>query len=160
MDQEPKDRRLPPPVFPTGAGSNGSNNSKPPEQRPGPARGDAIREALISPEDPLPPRGEDGRPFEEGVVTGMGMDRHVEPEELAAGGDPYVMEVYEVVHKLSEALRWKGEAGLRTSPAMSRFEATLRGYCVGYLAGRRAEEAAERATLHWRIPPRNDGAGA
>jgi hypothetical protein len=50
------------------------------------------------------------------------------------------MEVSEAVAKLAEALRRRGESGLRATPEMTRFEATLRSYCVGYLAGRRAEE--------------------
>jgi hypothetical protein len=41
---------------------------------------------------------------------------------------------------LAESLNRKGEAGLRANLEMSRFEATLRSYCVGYLAGRRAED--------------------
>ena len=77
---------------------------------------------------------------EGGVVTGMGMDEHVEAEELASGGDPYVMDMVQKVGKLAEAIRTKGEAGLRSTPEMDKFEATLRGYCVGYLAGRRAED--------------------
>jgi hypothetical protein len=46
----------------------------------------------------------------------------------------------EAVSKLAESLNRKGEAGLRANLEMSRFEATLRSYCVGYLAGRRAED--------------------
>ena len=101
-----------------------------------------------SPKDPSAPGdsvavGAAGLPqfeTEGGVVTGMGMDDHMDAEELAAGGDPYVMEVVQKVGKLAEALRAKGEAGLRSSPEMDQFEATLRGYCVGYLAGRRAQD--------------------
>ena len=39
----------------------------------------------------------------------------------------------------AEALRARGEAGLLTHAEMSRFEWTLRSYCSGYIAGRRAE---------------------
>jgi hypothetical protein len=118
-----------------------------PERRP-----DALREAIISPEEPLPkrePLGERrtmGKP-EEGVVTGIGSDVHLEAGELAAAGDPHVMELIEAVGKLAQALKHKGEAGLRTTPDMGRFDATLRAYCVGYLAGRRAE--AEPQFLDW-----------
>jgi len=66
----------------------------------------------------------------------------MDPEELVAAGDPYVMDLVQKVGKLAEALRTRGEAGLRTAPEMDRFESTLRGYCVGYLAGRRAEDEA------------------
>jgi hypothetical protein len=58
---------------------------------------------------------------------------------LAAREDPHVIEVITAVAKLAEGLRHRGEAGLHASPDMSRLEATLRAYCVGYLAGRRAE---------------------
>lgn len=133
---------------------------------PLPERRDPVAEAFISPDDPLPERSsavtlggaatapEEPVPIaaeelEEGVVTGMGSDPHLEPEELASGGDPYVMEVVQAVAKLAEALKRKGEAGLRTTMDMSRIEATLRGYCVGYIAGRRAEEDQELDLPDW-----------
>jgi len=77
-----------------------------------------------------------------GMVTGMGMDAHLAPEDmlLARFGDPHVADLVEKVGLLADALRQKGESALRTTPEMSRFEATLRAYCVGYLAGRRAED--------------------
>ncbi|MDZ7779714.1 MAG: hypothetical protein U5R14_07215 [Gemmatimonadota bacterium] len=81
--------------------------------------------------------------MEKGTVTGIGDDPHLQAEELASGGDPYVIELSNAVSKLAEALRHRGEAGLKATPDMTRFEATLRAYCVGYLAGRRAEEHAE-----------------
>ncbi len=118
-----------------------------PERRP-----DAMTSAFISPEDPIPKREAlgvrrtMGKP-EEGVVTGIGSNAHMDQGELAAAGDPHVMELTEAVGKLAQALRRKGEAGLRSSPDMSRFDATLRAYCVGYLAGRRAE--AEPEFLDW-----------
>lgn len=118
-----------------------------PERRP-----DAMTGAFISPEDPMPTREPlgvrrtMGKP-EEGVVTGIGSNAHMDKGELAAAGDPHVMELTEAVGKLAQALRRKGEAGLRSSPEMSRFDATLRAYCVGYLAGRRAE--AEPEFLDW-----------
>ncbi len=104
--------------------------------------------AFIPPHDPFPPgdvvtADSGGLPqfeTEGGVVTGMGMDDHMDAEDLASGGDPYVIDLVQKVGKLAEALRAKGEAGLRFSPDMDQFESTLRGYCVGYLAGRRAED--------------------
>ena len=118
-----------------------------PARRPG-----AMSGAFISPEDPLPKREPlgarrtMGKP-EEGVVTGLGSNAHVDKDELAAAGDPHVMELTEAVGKLAQALKRKGESGLRSSPDMSRFDATLRAYCVGYLAGRRAE--AQPEFLDW-----------
>jgi hypothetical protein len=111
-----------------------------PQRRP-----DAFQGAMISPEEPLPARG--APDDEEGVVMGIGSDAHMEPEELVTGGDPHVIEVVDAVRKLAEALKRRGEAGLRSSPSMSRFEATLRAYCVGYLAGRRADDESERAEM-------------
>lgn len=110
-------------------------------------RGGRSQDGFISPDEPLPrrtPRAataveEDFDP-DEVVVTGIGDDPHLSPDELALGFDPHVHELVEKVGKLAEALKRKGEAGLKSTPGMSRFEATLRSYCVGYLAGRRAEE--------------------
>lgn len=107
---------------------------------PIPARGsDAVFDAFISPDDPIPTRRAP-KNVEEGVVTGIGHDPHLDPEELVSGGDPHVIELIGAVGRLAEALKRRGEAGLRTSASMTRFEATLRAYCVGYLAGRRAED--------------------
>jgi hypothetical protein len=102
-------------------------------------RPDAVFDAFISPDDPMPPRLVEEP--EEGVVTGIGDDPHLDPAELISGGDPHVIELIGAVGRLSEALKRKGEAGLRAAPHMSRFEATLRAYCLGYLAGRRAEDS-------------------
>lgn len=107
-------------------------------------RQDAAFGAFISPDDPMPSRALKELEPEEGIVTGMGDDPHLDPEELVGGGDPHVMEVMGAVERLAAALKRKGEAGLRTTPQMTRFEATLRGYCVGYIAGRRAEDEAEQ----------------
>lgn len=116
-----------------------------PIDRSGGLRGE---EGFISPDDPIPHRAphatqvaldEDFDP-EEVVVTGIGDDAHLSPDELALGFDPHVLELVDKVGKLAEALKRKGEAGLRTTPDMTRFEATLRSYCVGYLTGRRAED--------------------
>jgi hypothetical protein len=112
---------------------------------PIPERREDMSDAFISPDDPIPQRApvqtvtadeED----EEVTVTGIGDDAHLDPDELQASGDPHVMELTERVAKLAQALKQKGEAGLRATPEMDRFEATLRAYCVGYLAGRRAED--------------------
>jgi hypothetical protein len=101
-------------------------------------RSDAVFDAFISPDDPLPPRGHGAQ--EDGVVTGIGDDPHLDPAELVSRGDPHVIEIIGSVGRLAEALKRKGEAGLRSAPQLTRFEATLRAYCVGYLAGRRADE--------------------
>lgn len=103
---------------------------------------------FISPDEPIPHRPprelalaaevDDFDP-DDVVVTGIGDDPHLDPDELALGGDPHVLELIEQVGKLASALRHRGEAGLRTTPGMSRFEVTLRAYCLGFLAGRRAE---------------------
>jgi hypothetical protein len=140
---------------------------------PLPPRTDKLAGALISPDDPLPPRarraGVSISPVaplparreilelqDEGEVTGMGLDAHVEQADLASGGDPHVLEVAHAVAKLADALKRKGEAGLRASPEMSRLEATLRAYCVGYIAGRRAEDEEERPEIGQRTQPRAD----
>lgn len=76
---------------------------------------------------------------EQGTATGIGDDPHLGLEDLIGGRDPHVRELVIAVSKLAEALRRRGEAGLHVSPGMSRFEGTLRSYCVGYLSGRRAD---------------------
>ena len=142
MSDDSSGSRLPPPAFPPGSRRHLSNSKS---RRVAPAD---LGGALISPNDPIPSRDivtaePGGMPqfaTESGVVTGMDMDDHMDADELASGGDPYVMDLVQKVGKLAEALRVKGEAGLRSSPDMDKFEATLRGYCVGYLAGRRAED--------------------
>ena len=151
-------RRLPPPAFPPGARKAATHRQagephdistafiSPDEPIPDRA-GSVPGDAFISPDAPVPHRrprtaaaAAELEDFGEGVVTGMGDDAHMAPEELALGFDPHVLEVVDKVAKLAEALKQKGEAGLRSTPDMSRFEATLRSYCVGYLAGRRAED--------------------
>ncbi len=71
------------------------------------------------------------------IVTGMGLDSHVRKGGEMKLKDPHVERVYVALKALTRAIRERGEAGLRTTNEMSRFEATLRGYCVGYLAGLR-----------------------
>jgi hypothetical protein len=97
--------------------------------------------AFISPDEPIPERrpGLEG-PEADGVVTGIGSDEHLDPVELSFGGDPHVGELLDAVRKLAASLEHKGEGGLRVTPGMTRFEAQLRSYCVGFLAGRRAED--------------------
>lgn len=161
-------RHLPPPAFPPGvraraarASARGADDLSAalilPDE-PLPERdGDVPADAFISPDDPIGPRdwGHEAAPRggpghvpeaidpDDVVVTGIGDDAHLDPDELAVGFDPHVLEVVDKVGKLAEALKRKGEAGLRSTPEMGRFEATLRAYCVGYLAGRRAEDEGE-----------------
>ena len=151
--------RLPPPAFPPGsrklhvmpkddvAPSGDLDDALISPDEPMPERSDFPEDAFISPDAPIErvPTAtaiDDDEAFDPDdiVVTGMGHDAHLDPEELAMAGDPHVMEVSAVVSKLAADLKQKGEAGLRASPDMGKFESTLRGYCVGYLAGRRAEE--------------------
>ena len=115
---------------------------------------EALREALISPDEPLPERRqgmvnafEDAHATaaEPGEAVGMDMHPHLDPQESVSGGDPHVIELMRAVAKLAHAVRHHGEAGLRATPEMSRFEFTLRAYCAGYLAGRRAEEPPKPA---------------
>lgn len=158
------ERRLPPPAFPPGSRRMHVRRSiTAPESledafispdEPLPERSGIPDDAFISPDEPVQHRephatavadtegvGDFAFDADEVVVTGIGDDPHLDPTELAAGGDPYVIELVEHVGKLSEALKRRGEAGLKSTTEMTRFEATLRAYCVGYLAGRRAEEA-------------------
>lgn len=171
MSENTNESRLPPPAFPPGMRRHVHRNSGGAEAQ---ETQEEAADAFISPDAPLPERGQGGGtsplggafispdepiperkielaeefqsatsgidPDDEGVVVGMDLDPHLEVEEVVSGGDPHVMELMEAVGKLSDALRRKGEAGLRAAPGMSRFEATLRSYCVGYLAGRRAED--------------------
>jgi hypothetical protein len=148
MTDDRKSTRLPPPAFPPGSRRHPSANSAQPEGGDEASRDEAFFYpdgvsdepfSFIAPDEPFPDRGEG---VEDGTATGIGDDEHLSPEELAAWGDPHVAALTQAVAKLAEALRRRGEAGLHASPDMSRFEATLRAYCVGYLAGRRAEVEA------------------
>lgn len=167
MSENSKETRLPPPAFPPGSRRHQMRNSVPSVKAkvesvddaiigpddPLPERIDPFGEAFISPDEPLPERKlelaeafRDARAaaaVEEGEVVGMDLDPHLQPSEAVSKGDPHVEELMTAVAKLAEAVRRKGEAGLRATPSMSRFEATLRAYCVGYLAGRRAEAPPE-----------------
>ncbi len=164
MSENNRGSRLPPPAFPPGSRRHQVRDSVPnvkakvesvdealigPDEAI-PDRADPFGDAFISPDEPLPERkielaeafldAHAAASVEEGVVVGMDLDPHLQPSESVSRGDPHVVELMTAVAKLAEAVRRKGEAGLRSAPEMSRFEATLRAYCVGYLAGRRAEE--------------------
>jgi hypothetical protein len=103
---------------------------------------------MISPSDPRPVRA--AREEEEELskeidpkdvrVTGMGDDERLERTEVLLAEDPPVLGVVEMVGRLARALRHRGKAALQVTPEVSPFEATLRAYCVGYIAGRRGEE--------------------
>lgn len=155
--------RLPPPAFPPDARGAGRRVPRPTELRAAEPEeeGEAgvpddafispdepiVREsriahdAFISPDEPIPPRRIERD--DEVLVTGIGDDPHLAADPAAARyEDPHVADLAQRVLRLAEALRERGEAGLRTTPDMSRFESTLRAYCVGYLAALR-EPASE-----------------
>ncbi len=155
---EPRGKiRIPPPAFPPGERrSQIHRNLGNPERgfggafispdEPMPARSPVPEDAFISPDEPIVRIGTvspEELEADEVTVTGIGDDAHLDPRELVAGDDPYLMAVVDQVAKLAEALKRRGEAGLHVTPTMSRLEATLRAYCVGYLAGRRAENEVE-----------------
>jgi hypothetical protein len=173
MSDHKNEHPLPPPAFPPGHRRHVLRKShatgKPAARAddgglispddPIPLRRDPVEQAFISPDDPIPERrleltpefADFGTPSPEdgdGEVVGMDMDAHTELAEFVAARDPHVRELINAVGKLAEALKRKGEAGLRTHPDMKRFDATLRAYCVGYLAGRRAEDPREPDELY------------
>lgn len=164
MSDSANDSRLPPPAFPPG--TRRRLNYTPPKTAghgeaeayispddPMPERGsraEALGPAFISPDDPIPERkielleefrtDGDAGSDEEGQVVGMDLDPRLDPSDMAAGGDPHVLEVFSVVERLAAALLVRGEAGLRMTDEMSGLETMLRACCAGYLAGRRAED--------------------
>jgi len=164
MSENTNEHRLPPPAFPPGQRRHVHRNSvgkhevvqESPDgfiapDAPLPPRLDPIEQAFISPDDPIPervielaPEFQDyARPVAgdgEGEVVGMDLDTQPDPIDVLVQHDPYVAELVAAIRKLAESLGRKGEAGLRASSEMSRFEQTLRAYCSGYLAGRRVEE--------------------
>ena len=157
--------QLPPPAFPPGErGAKYSRTIRTPLGEPDPAqRGGAgtgkpgvpeeafispdepiVREgsriapdAFISPDEPIPEEGPG-----EGVVTGIGNDAHLEEvDPNSRHHDAALADLVAQVGRLADDLRDHGEEGLSATAEMSRFEATLRAYCVGYLvAEREAEE--------------------
>ena len=164
MSENSNGSRLPPPAFPPGTRRHAVRSALRPEAVEAsasadvafilpddalPPRADPMGDAFISPDEPIPERKiellpefeTDVRfePGEEGVVVGMDLDTHLDEAEIVSGGDPHVIELMSAVANLAESLQSRGEAGLRATPEMSRFEATLRSYCVGFLAGRRAD---------------------
>ena len=155
--------RLPPPAFPPGqrsahrrnvrlsdAGQAGGEEGVPDDAFISPddpivRTGTRIAsDAFISPDEPIARRdpldtGDDDLGADEGMVTGIGDDAHLGRRELAltSYADEHVADIVMKVGRLADALRERGEAGLKTTPDMSRFEATMRAYCVGYLAAQR-----------------------
>ena len=122
-----------------------------------PEEADISDDAFIDPDDPIvrtkpPTKPEDFEEVlggareedeEEVVVTGIGDDAHLDDfKDVQRYGDPHVAELVEKVGFLADQLRQKGEAGLRTESDMDRFEASLRAYCTGFLAGRRQESGS------------------
>lgn len=116
---------------------------------------DGMQDALFSPDDPVVREGVPAVPedFEEVMsraqpddlltgdvlVTGMGVDPHLDLDpHLERWGDPHLAVLIAAVDHLGTEIRERGEAGLKIRPGMSRFEVTLRAYCVGYLNGLRA----------------------
>ena len=114
--------------------------------------GGDLQDALVDPDAPVvrEARPEVPDDFEEvmgrartfaqemGQATGMGDEIHLDLDPyIARWGDPHLARVAAAVSHLASAIEERGEAGLRTQPSMSRFEATLRAYCVGYLGGLR-----------------------
>lgn len=73
-----------------------------------------------------------------GEATGVGEEHYPDLKLLKRFyGDANLARLVQAVVRLASALEQRGEAGLRTTPDMTRFEATLRAYCVGYLGGLR-----------------------
>ena len=115
----------------------------------------AERDAWIDPDEPIvrteppqppddweqviygtPPLGPDGV-----LVTGIG--EAPQPDDWDSllkgshGRDAHVAELVRAVQRLAEGLAVRGEAALKATPDMTPFEATLRAYCVGFLASAR-----------------------
>ena len=111
--------------------------------------------AFISPDEPIvrtsvPHAPEDYEEViggwdedEDVLVTGIGDDPHLSDEDIQAiesFGDSHVADLFKALDRLTDAVRAKGEGGLKSTSDMTPFEISLRAYCVGYLAGRREEE--------------------
>lgn len=149
---------LPPPVFPSGSsGADPQPEAEGPEGANEVGEGTLPQDAIHAPDDPVvrlepptvPPDFEEvmsgvgvlERLMGEVSVTGMGNDPHLQPDpSLEPYTDEHVAELSAALERLRRGLAARGEAALKVGPEMSRFDATLRAYCVGYLAGRRAED--------------------
>jgi hypothetical protein len=78
------------------------------------------------------------------MITGIGDDAHLGDDDLVPddGVEGHVRDLARYVERLGDALRLRGEAGLRTTPDMTGFEATLRAFCLGYLTRVREEKGS------------------
>jgi hypothetical protein len=143
---------LPPPFMPSEqrirrAGSRGESGSADPSSS-------NLDQAFIQPDEPVVRSGHPQVPedFEEVmsrvrpsdlgdddvVVTGMGDDPHLGVEGgTRQWSDPHLERLADALQRLTEEVNGRGEAGLKVREGMSRFEATLRAYCVGYLSALR-----------------------
>ena len=148
-----QDPHLPPPAFPPS--TSWTRHFQDPD--PGEAGAGSIPDdAIHGPDDPVlrleapsvPPDfeevmsgagGLEGVP-DEGSVTGMAPGPAPRPAPGEPHADPHVAELSAALERLRRGLDVRGEAALRVDAGMSRFDATLRAYCVGYLAGRRADD--------------------
>src|SRR5688500_8585670 len=151
--------RLPPPAFPPGRGAQPARSRRLARMEAAGAEseGGVPDEAFISPDEPIVRSGTriaagafispdepigshpDDMDSDQCMVTVFVDDPNLRHEDMsfARYSDPQVADLVVRVGRLADALRDKGEAGLRTTADMSRFEATLRAYCVGYLAAQR-----------------------
>lgn len=91
---------------------------------------DTFRDALISPDDPIPRKKEAG-----GVVVGMdGSPDHGSGDGSGIQLDPEQVAV--VLEDMAEGLREHGMPALQATPGTPRFETVLKAYLAGYLSGR------------------------
>lgn len=91
---------------------------------------DAFRDALISPDDPIPRKEEQG-----GVVVGMdGSAEHGRDDGSGVQLDPEQIAV--VLEDMAAGLREHGMPALQATPGTPRFETVLKAYLAGYLSGR------------------------
>jgi len=130
--------RLPPPAFPPHQHIQPRRNHRRSAEATD-TGGGVPDDAFISPDKPLPPCGAEHVDTDEVVVTGIGDDLHLGPEELgpARHEDLLVADLALRVGRFADGLRDRGEAALRMTTDMNSFETTLHAYCVGYLAAQR-----------------------